>query len=180
MNLDPIYWAWESALEPELCQLIMDLGNEMKPLEAEAGGDVQHDLRDSHVSWFDNDHWLAGLCNHFIRTANRQAWKFKIDECQGIQFTRYALNQFYAPHMDTFELADNMRKLSVCIQLNKRDEYEGGDFVFVDGDQELSPPEFREQGSVLVFPSFLLHAVKPVTSGTRHSVVSWCVGPQFK
>ena len=34
--------------------------------------------------------------------------------------------------------------------------------------------------SVLLFPSYLLHRVKPVTKGTRRSLVLWISGPKFK
>jgi predicted 2-oxoglutarate/Fe(II)-dependent dioxygenase YbiX len=32
----------------------------------------------------------------------------------------------------------------------------------------------------LIFPSFILHGVEPVTSGIRRSIVSWMIGPWFK
>jgi hypothetical protein len=38
----------------------------------------------------------------------------------------------------------------------------------------------KEQGFVALFPSYVLHEVKPVTSGTRYSLVSWITGKPFK
>jgi PKHD-type hydroxylase len=67
------------------------------------------------------------------------------------------------------------------IQLNKPEDYEGGEFNFINEDGEGETVEgFKEQGSILVFPSFRLHQVTPVTSGTRHSIVTWFIGPQLK
>ena len=40
--------------------------------------------------------------------------------------------------------------------------------------------EIRPRGSVIVFPSFVWHRVKPVTKGVRYSVVAWYGGPPFK
>jgi predicted 2-oxoglutarate/Fe(II)-dependent dioxygenase YbiX len=35
------------------------------------------------------------------------------------------------------------------------------------------------KGTVTVFPSFVWHRVKPVTSGTRYSLVNWHQGRPF-
>ena len=67
-------------------------------------------------------------------------------------------------------------------------EYEGGDFEFnlrgLDGNKEdtkvFPPIEFKKQGSVLIFPSFLWHKVNSITKGTRYSLVMWTLGEQFK
>jgi len=38
----------------------------------------------------------------------------------------------------------------------------------------------KEQGTLILFPSYTLHEVKPVTKGERNSLVSWVTGKQFK
>ena len=38
----------------------------------------------------------------------------------------------------------------------------------------------KEQGTLILFPSYVLHEVKPVTKGERNSLVSWVTGKQFK
>jgi len=40
--------------------------------------------------------------------------------------------------------------------------------------------EILSKGSIIVFPSFLWHRVKPVTKGTRYSLVVWNLGYPFK
>ena len=39
--------------------------------------------------------------------------------------------------------------------------------------------ETLSKGSIIVFPSFVWHRVKPVTSGTRYSLVAWHLGNPF-
>ena len=39
--------------------------------------------------------------------------------------------------------------------------------------------ELNKKGSMIVFPSFIRHRVKPVTKGTRHSLVLWHIGYPF-
>jgi PKHD-type hydroxylase len=38
----------------------------------------------------------------------------------------------------------------------------------------------RGKGPVVIFPSFLLHRVVPLTSGNRKSLVLWVGGGQYK
>ena len=39
---------------------------------------------------------------------------------------------------------------------------------------------FKPRGSIIIFPSHLWHRVKPVTKGTRYSLVIWALGKPFK
>ena len=36
------------------------------------------------------------------------------------------------------------------------------------------------KGSVLLFPSYILHRVTPIKSGVRRTLVNWISGPHFK
>jgi len=38
----------------------------------------------------------------------------------------------------------------------------------------------KTQGTLILFPSYVLHEVMPVTKGTRNSLVTWVTGKQFK
>jgi len=81
-------------------------------------------------------------------------------------------------------MVGKVRKLSMTLNLNDPSEYEGGNLKFdfghhSDGDQFYECTEIREPGSIIVFPSFLDHCVTPVTSGTRYSLVLWCLGKPY-
>ena len=39
--------------------------------------------------------------------------------------------------------------------------------------------ELKNKGSMVVFPSFVWHRVKPVTEGTRYSLVAWNLGQPY-
>jgi len=58
------------------------------------------------------------------------------------------------------------------------DDFEGGKLYLKNGPEKIYPPQ--SAGTVLAFPSFILHGVEPVTSGVRRSIVTWLVGPTFK
>jgi PKHD-type hydroxylase len=38
----------------------------------------------------------------------------------------------------------------------------------------------QKKGRLIIFPSYLLHKVTPIKSGTRRSLVTWVNGPHFK
>lgn len=70
--------------------------------------------------------------------------------------------------------------------LNKPDDYKGGNLKFDFGPHSENINRFKEceeirpQGSIIVFPSFVYHCVTPVTEGERYSLVLWNLGRPFK
>jgi len=152
--------------------------------------------RKSNIVWM-NDRWIYREIQPYIRIANQSAgWNFEWDWSESCQFTKYKLNQFYDWHCDSWNKPydkpkdpnshGKIRKLSVTVSLSDETEYEGGDFEFDfrQSDEGSNQPqvckEIRPKGSVVVFPSFVWHRVKPVTSGTRYSLVMWNLGWSFK
>ena len=150
-----------------------------------ATGRAAPDVRVSTLRWLDvdgEDRDIADQMMWFIRKANLHFFGFDILDLVEVQFTEYVGSQGgkYDWHQDVIWQNDEPydRKLSIIIQLSDAEGYVGGDFEFFGFP---SPgPDFRNKGSVLVFPSFLHHRVLPVTSGVRHSLVSWVVGPKFR
>ena len=75
----------------------------------------------------------------------------------------------------------SMRKLSYSILLNAG-EYEGGELCFHIGRNEDPHPgqtEKEDCGSMVLFPSYLVHRVLPITKGTRYAIVGWVHGNSF-
>lgn len=70
------------------------------------------------------------------------------------------------------------RKLSMSLVLES--EFTGGELEIHDAFQNRNVTFDIKHGHVVIFPSWLLHRVKPVTSGTRYSLVAWMSGPEFK
>ena len=83
-----------------------------------------------------------------------------------------------------------MRKLSTIISLNDASEYEGGQVEFDYRNRDIDKhktvrqvcecKELRRKGTVVTFPSHIWHRVKPVTKGTRYSLVIWHLGWPFR
>lgn len=120
---------------------------------------------------------------------NRLTYKFDICDVQPLQITKYcSSNQgFYSVHADVGVNQENIdRKLSFVIQLSDSSDFEGGEFIYYTDEVENpnifneTTPQAIKKGSIILFPSFLLHGVQPVTKGIRYSLVGWCTGPRFK
>jgi len=152
--------------------------------------------RDSNIVWL-NDRWIYKEIQPFIHQANRLAgWNFDWDFSESCQFTKYKLNQHYDWHCDSWESAyankDNpdtfgkIRKLSVTCSLSAPEDYEGGELEFDFRNTDPDKPairkcaEIKPRGSIVVFPSHVWHRVKPVTKGTRYSLVIWNLGYPFR
>jgi PKHD-type hydroxylase len=156
---------------------------------------VNKKKRECDIAWI-NDQWIYDLIWPYMEEANAQAgWGYDIKAAESAQITRYKKGGFYVFHNDGRSdnlsaynrpqnnfLHGNVRKLSMSILLN--DDYEGGDFEFAMldpvGKKVTKTPDFNKLGSIIVFPSFMMHRVKPVTKGVRYSLVSWFLGPPFK
>jgi PKHD-type hydroxylase len=131
----------------------------------------------------------------FIMANASAGWNFNWDFSESCQFTKYKLNQFYDWHCDSWDQPYNnldnkdthgkIRKLSVTCSLSDPKDYKGGELEFQFRNTDDPTPtrpclEILPRGSIVVFPSFVWHRVKPVTEGTRYSLVIWNLGYPFK
>ena len=82
------------------------------------------------------------------------------------------------------KMVGKVRKISLTLNLSPEDSYEGGELKLDFGPH--STERFHDclnaksQGSIIVFPSFIHHCVAPIVTGTRYSLVIWCLGKPFK
>jgi hypothetical protein len=108
---------------------------------------------------------------------NHEKWQYNITHSNQTEFLMYEVDGKYEAHVDTFhQLGNETRKLTCLAILN--DDFEGGRFYIMNSHQKIYPPQ--EKGDIIVFPSFMVHGVEPVTKGKRFTVVTWLVGPYFK
>ena len=148
------------------------------------------DRRSSRVSFIEpsaDSSWLYEKIGEALRFHNQTYYGYDIQGIEHLQFTEYpSPGSYYGPHLDwgsglVMGRGDLCRKLSFTIQLSNPDSYEGGDFRISNGeDFSEQSKSLRPFGTLIVFPSWILHEVTPVTQGTRRSLVGWCLGPDFR
>jgi len=140
----------------------------------------------------DKDNKINELAWHFLRKANKIQFNYNLTYFQAIQFGEYKNGGFYGWHQDETGInkSDEIRKLSLSLILSNPDTFKGGELQFYNGDRPMEDMgeitgkqitnDIKAQGSVICFDSRDFHRVTPVVEGTRHSIVCWCCGPNFK
>lgn len=207
MNLQNYYYYFKSVLTPRFCDEIIKRGKKEQEQVALIGNkDIKkiskkevNDLkkwRNSNIAWL-NDSWIYKEIHPYIHQANKLAgWNFDWDYSEACQFTKYSKDQFYDWHSDCFDspyeriddknFHGKIRKLSVTVSLSDPKDYKGGELEFDFRNTGKDTPstkkceEILPRGSIVVFPSFVWHKVRPVTKGVRYSLVIWSLGYPFK
>ena len=193
MKMEWCYWL--NYATPMVCRQIISLAmnlEEQTPTLGFSSSELNESIRRSRVRWVDhisnpeftfvNDLMWKGLLK-----VNQDVYNFNVTKLPPMQFTEYDESYMgeYKMHQDVFWInpGPNHRKLTLILQLTDPSEYVGGDLVFHHIGEQPSTADkeaMRQQGSLIVFPSFVFHQLTPVTKGKRRSLVAWFEGPKFQ
>ena len=176
------YAYWENLFTKEECEKIVKIAYKKGLTQGTTVKKEAQQIRNSKVSWLyasDDLDWVFRRLTDVVIDLNNRFFKFDIFGLnEGLQFTNYkAPSGKYGKHVD--KLYKNLvRKLSGSIQLTNPKEYNGGElYLYQNAKGELMN---QKQGTLILFPSYIMHEVKPVTKGERNSLVFWVTGKQFK
>jgi predicted 2-oxoglutarate/Fe(II)-dependent dioxygenase YbiX len=178
-----MYWHFPDAMTPEVAKkLIESLESQAQGEDAGIGagttGIVNKKVRDVKKVNLPSYRGIGATMVGLGMAANHQAWKFDVTHSNQTDYLKYDVEGHYHAHVDTFINPNEpeCRKLTILMFLNEN--FEGGKLFIQNGHEKIYPPQGA--GTCLVFPSFMVHGVEPVTKGIRRSVVTWLVGPWFK
>jgi len=163
------------------CETVIAASRDLTEYVGSAGEVKQSDdLRKSRLQFIAPDEetaWIFKKLENAAGLAN-QYYEFDIAGFrERLQVAEYSNSGHYTWHTDVGKDQTSSRKLSVSVQLTDGEDYEGGNLEFHSlGNLNAS----RGIGSTIIFPSYLLHRVTPVTSGTRRSLVVWVHGRPFR
>ena len=207
MILSNNYFYYDKVIPEKFCDDIVKTGKQFYESKLGVTGDIGSKypdiennkkvvnklvkVRHSTVRWL-QENWIYQSLFPIINEANKLAnWNFQWDYAEQAQFTEYGINQHYDWHCDAWAepyknhkyeaYEGKIRKLSLSLNLTHPEEYEGGDFQFRYRKNKKTKIDNLKlsKGSVIIFPSFMEHRVKPVTDGTRYSLVVWCLGKPY-
>tara|TARA_R110002020_G_scaffold34293_1_gene104436 strand:- start:1112 stop:1699 length:588 start_codon:yes stop_codon:yes gene_type:complete len=174
------------AFSKEECDFIVQFAKKQGLTEAlVSSGKSDLKIRKSNVSWLIPCKELDSIykkLTDLVMNLNNQFFNFDLyGFSEAIQFTNYtAPGEKYGRHIDRY-YGGLVRKLSMSVQLTDPKKYQGGDFCLYPGEGYNNKAVMKkEQGTFIIFPSYILHEVKPVTKGERNSIVAWITGPKFK
>ena len=187
---------------PEECKQIINTGindwkEEKAKIQRDKGGEIKQNFVDDldyrNTTLFippEPDEWLFSKILGAIMTFNNHetGYKFHVQglaeppnlmRYQAADIDKHGKPGRYDWHMDVGPgEVPSMRKISYTLILNP-DEYKGGELCFHIG-RSIEPfPGQDEAGSMIIFPSYLVHKVTHVTSGTRYAIVGWVHGNSF-
>lgn len=93
------------------------------------------------------------------------------------QIYRYNEGDYYNLHIDLSPMATT-RKMTFIVNLSDPETYEGGEIEFLNTD--TSEADLNEQGSILIFPSFLPYKITEVTKGQKDIIMGCIHGAVFR
>lgn len=177
---------WKDAFTPREVDAIVAYGDQLAPMKAELAGrsESADDQRITRVAWMERKpgiEWLHARLEEMVLRINAEFYRYDLYGLkEAFQYTIYegAEGGHYGWHVDVGERNYEPRKISLSLQLSEPSDYEGGELVLEAG----AGPQLAEKarGTLIAFPSFVLHRVVPVTSGIRKSLVIWVAGPEFR
>jgi PKHD-type hydroxylase len=182
------FTAWADAFTPAEIDAIVAYGDSLSPEQAVVlaetpDGEVQGKIRITQTAWLPQNpdtRWIYDRMQAVARQLNDASYRYDLRGfSENFQYTVYRGSEggHYDWHVDQGPMKVQ-RKLSLSVQLSHGHDYEGCDLQFVGGNKTETGP--RERGTVIAFPSYVLHRVTPIVSGVRKSLVVWTTGPNFR
>lgn len=185
MNQRYSYWYWDAVVPKKLCT---DIVKEANKLGFKSGkivgndkdfeGTLNEEIRKNDIVWLPRMHIAECILSHYSREANiSMGWELDLTTVNdNVQVARYESTEHYTYHNDILRFQNGSeRKMTAILQLSDPNDYEGGNLEIMS-----DKVDHKMQGSIIVFPSFHVHRITPVTSGVRYSAVCWISGPKFK
>ena len=172
---------YENIISNELCDNIIDYGDNIKPLKSSTYASHKGQIKNSEErvkmddGWFRNGEKYYEDIKHSVTLAMSKYME-KHKDIAVVRHTDFRLNKyseggFMSRHIDNIHHSHGQEygfpQASVLLFLN--DNFEGGDFIISDITYKT------KKGSAIVFPSNFMfpHEVKLVKKGTRYSIISW-------
>ncbi len=183
----PPPWVWASGVfsEQEM-DAINALAEKLPAKQVRVGKDLQvrPETNRSLTRWLmpsNETAWIYQKITTAVAMLNATHFRFEIS---GMDEPLYHVTYLgddqghYAWHADLGHDAEATRKLSITFQMSNPADYDGGDLEMNATGRPESLP--RERGKLILFPSYQLHRVTPVTRGKRCALVAWIGGPPFR
>jgi PKHD-type hydroxylase len=143
------------------------------------------------IEYPDNDtQWIYDRYNKIVEYYNDTMFKFDLTGFNYIQYAEYGPEGRHNFHMDIaldnptsidYRINEYMRKITIVTLLSTPQlDFTGGEFQLNLSEERFPINTGLQKGSVILFPSYLLHRVAPVLSGLRRTLTTWVIGPKFK
>ena len=188
MKLESYIKVYDNVISPKIISSIIKYSMTQDFKEAGVGNNNNINKNKRDVKAYSLMDWECGSktkihwCNYLLSVIRNYYNSYEkefansygtcLNSIRTLEVLKYEVGGHYKPHVDHFE--GFPRVLSAILLLN--DDYEGGELEFSDPTtSKLSVRIESQSGRLIIWPSCFLypHGVKPITKGTRYSIVSW-------
>jgi PKHD-type hydroxylase len=191
MVLGP-FVVWDGAFTAKELDAIERYGDvlPLQPAALTNAGDragYNDSIRRTRIAWLERNPKTADFyqrMEEIVLGLNRQFFRFDLSGLAPMQFAVYDASEqgHFDWHTDYGREKGHEqhepRKLSLSLQLSGPDQYQGGELqAKVRAGTEIAP---KARGTLIAFPSYVLHRVTPITAGSRKSLVIWAMGPEYR
>ncbi|MBC7475051.1 MAG: 2OG-Fe(II) oxygenase [Candidatus Sericytochromatia bacterium] len=112
---------------------------------------------------------------------NNNHFKFDASYFSPVFILEYLKDSFAYNHVDISRSDNTFPKMNILIFLSDPNDYQGGRIVWQHLPPEIMNTYKQEQGTMVMFPSFLCHNVEPIISGERYSYTNmYCSNNSFR
>lgn len=177
---------WDDAFSATELAAIEKYGDRLAARKADLSGRrAGYDaIRITHVAWIERSPktaWLHQRLEEIVLRLNAEFFRYELfGLAESFQYTVYtgAEGGHFDWHKDHGNAREEPRKISLSLQLSDQDAYQGCDLELHSGGRVQAAP--RNRGTLIAFPSYVLHRVTPIRAGVRKSLVVWAAGPEFR
>ena len=183
---------WTGGFTKEECDNIVQTGELFEFMKAGIGNNfdepgIDEEIRKTNITWiepYEEHKWIFERMNEIVAKVNYDKFQLDFRQFDGFQYSKYEVGSHYTWHKDISLTPSNnglYRKLSLVVMLSEPEDYEGGDLLLcTSGNIDNIETHRLTKGDIIFFYSTTPHKVDPVTSGTRLTLVTWCMGEKFK
>ena len=177
---NPLYW-WESLYTPqEVKKINTQLKKDLISTRAQEGADgVIKTSKVKGVLWKKAKPYLNKFYEYAVFRNNRAFGfqLFSLTDAEHLIYNVYSAGNEYGFHQDGTAWGASDVKLTALLNLSDS-SYQGGELE-LQVNTVVKVKELNTPGNMVIFPSFILHRITPVTKGTRKSLAMLLFGPKF-
>ena len=181
------YCSFPNLFTEEQCnQLIKEGSKDLKIGVVNDNLTPEFNVRKSKVNFLDYDGPVGSLLKRtadVLRSCSIKFFGSYINNFEDIQYAEYKKGDYFKWHQDVSSSKNTHinRDMSASLILSKKSDYKGGSLQFLlpenilNEDNKIKPHDAQnqEQGTLIVFPSLLIHRVTKILSGKRSSLILW-------
>jgi len=178
---------WKGLFSAAQLDALARLGDGLALEQAGLSGSGLNTIRKTQVAWVertpDTDQIYRRMEDAVLQL-NGMFFRFDLSGVMPLQYAVYGGPDggYFDWHKDYGRDREGRawepRKVTLSLQLSDGADYDGCDLEVRAGNQIDTAPRVR--GTLVAFPSNVLHRVTPITRGIRKSLVIWAVGPEFR